>query len=58
MKIRVWIGIIGAIIFILGFLGWIGSMFTESSYTDLYIAMMIIGALMVAVAKFVSWLES
>lgn len=57
MKANVWVGIIGAIIFILGFLGKIGSWSTNSSYGDLYIAMIIIGALMVGTAKFVSWLQ-
>ena len=57
MKAKVWVGIVGAIIFILGFLGEIGSWFTNSPYTDLYISMMIIGALMVGAVKFLSWLQ-
>lgn len=57
MKANVWVGIIGAIIFILGFLGKIGSWSTNSPYGDLYIAMIIIGALMVGAVKFVSWLQ-
>lgn len=57
MRTRVWVGIIDAIIFILGFFGATGSMFARSPYTDLYTAMMIIGALMVLLIKFVSWLE-
>jgi hypothetical protein len=57
MKASVWIGIIGAIISILGFLGEIGSWTTNSPYSDLYIAMMIIGALMVGAVKFISWLQ-
>ena len=57
MEAKVWVGIIGAIIFILGFLGEIGSWFTDSSYGDLYIAMIIIGALMVGAVKFLNWLK-
>lgn len=57
MEAKVWVGIIGAIIFILGLLGTIGSWFTNSAYGDLYIAMMIIGALMVGAVKFVNWLK-
>jgi hypothetical protein len=57
MKAKTWIGIIGAIIFILGFIAKIGSWVTGSPYGDLYILMMIIGALMVASVKFVNWLQ-
>ena len=57
MRTRVWIGVIGAIIFILGFFGAIGSIFARSAYADLYTIMMIIGALIIVLIKFVSWLE-
>ena len=57
MKTKTWIGIIGAILFILGLIAEIGSWETGSSYGDLYVLMMIIGALMVASVKFVNWIQ-
>jgi len=57
MKNKTLIGIIGAILFIIGFLAKIGSWETGSSYGDLYLFMMLIGALMVASVKFVNWIQ-
>ena len=57
MEAKVWVGIVGAIIFTLGFLGIVGSSFTGSPYGDLYIAMMFIGAVMVGAVKFLNWLK-
>lgn len=57
MKKRVWVGTLGAVIFVLGFLAYGGWIYTQSPYRDLYIVMMVIGLLMVVAAKFVGWLE-
>ncbi len=57
MKTGILVGIIGAIIFIVGFFGKIGSWFTNSPYGDLYTAMIIIGVLLVGAVKFVNWIQ-